>query len=291
MQTLPKAFQQFIVSIPLANIVPQSTAIREKDKGVTYRQIAASVREIGLIEPLVVFPRSAKEYLLLDGHLRLEILKEDGVKEARCLLATDDEAYTYNRRVNSIPPIAQHLMLLEALRNGLTEERIAASLNVDIGVIRRKRDMLNGICAEAVELLRDYKLNANVFYAMKKMKSLRQVEVAEHMIANSAFSLSFVKALLYGTKPELLIDRPKTRDGKTSSDAASNRFSQESDSLLRDLKGLEDSFGKDALTLTVCQRYIEQLVKNTKVSRYLERRHAESLGALQLWLEKRQLSA
>jgi len=290
MNKLPKAFQQFIVPIPVANIITQSTPVRERDKGITYRQIAASIREIGLIEPLVVFPRSANEYLLLDGHLRLEILKEDGVKEVRCLLATDDEAYTYNRRVNSIPPIAQHLMLLEALRNGLTEERIATSLNVDIAVIRRKRDMLHGICDEAVELLRDYKLNANVFSVMKKMKSLRQVEVAEHMIANSAFSLTFVRALLYGTKPEFLIDRPKTRDGKASADAASNRFSQESDTLLRDLKGLEDSFGRDALTLTICQRYVEGLLKNTKVIRYLERRHTESLGALQLWLEKRNLS-
>ena len=110
------------------------------------------------------------------------------------------------------------------------------------------------------------------------------------MIANSAFSLTFVRALLYGTKPEFLIDRPKTRDGKASADAASNRFSQESDTLLRDLKGLEDSFGRDALTLTICQRYVEGLLKNTKVIRYLERRHTESLGALQLWLEKRNLS-
>ncbi len=68
MQALPKAFQQFIISIPLDHIVPQVAAIREKDKGITFRQIAASIREIGLIEPLVVFPRSAKEYLLLDGH-------------------------------------------------------------------------------------------------------------------------------------------------------------------------------------------------------------------------------
>jgi hypothetical protein len=182
-------------------------------------------------------------------------------------------------------------MLLEALRNGLTEERIAASLNVDISVIRRKRDMLHGICPEAVELLRDFKLNANIFQLMRKMKPLRQIEVADHMISNSAFSLSFVKALLYGTKPELLIDRPKTRDGKASSDAAANRFSIESDTLLTDLKGLEDSFGKDAVTLTVCQRYVEQLLKNVRVVRYLERRHAESLGALKLWLEKRLLSA
>jgi len=127
MPQLPKAFQQFLVSLPTADIVPQAPALGERRKSTFARQIAASIKEIGLIEPLVVYPRAAHEYLLLDGHVRLEILKEMGATEVRCLLATDDEAYTYNRRVNAIPPVAQHLMLLEALRNGLTEERVAGS--------------------------------------------------------------------------------------------------------------------------------------------------------------------
>ena len=290
MNSLPKAFQNFIVSIPLAHIIPQSSISPEIRAGVAFRQIAASVREIGLIEPLAVFQRLENEYLLLDGHIRLDVLKDRGATEAKCILATDDESYTYNRRVNSIPPIAQHLMLLEALQNGLTEERIAKSLDVDISVIRRKRDMLNGICSEVVTMLKDFKLNANVFSVMKKMKPLRQIEVAEHMIANSAFSLTFVQALLYGTKPEMLLVKPRIRPVKASAEAASNHFSEESDSLLKDLRGLEDSFGKDALTLTICQRYVERLLKNPKVLRYLERRHDRSLGALQLWLEKRQLT-
>ena len=290
MPQLPKAFQQFLVSLPTADIVPQAPALGERRKSTFARQIAASIKEIGLIEPLVVYPRAAHEYLLLDGHVRLEILKEMGATEVRCLLATDDEAYTYNRRVNAIPPVAQHLMLLEALRNGLTEERIAASLEVDISVIRRKRDMLNGICAEAVELLRDRKLNVNVFALMRKMKPLRQVEVAEHMIANSTFSFMFVKALLYATKSEFLIDNARRRNAQPGVDAGSTRLSQESDSLLKDLKNLENSYGKDALALTVCRRYIERLLSNPKVYRYLERKHAESLGALQLWIESKQLS-
>lgn len=289
MVTLPKAFQQYLVSLPLSQISPQVEVTKEMRSSAAFHQIQASVKEIGLIEPLAVFPRPGQSYLLLDGHMRHQVLKENGIKEAKCLLATDDEAYTYNRRVNTIPPIAQHLMLLEALRNGLTEERIAKSLDVDISVIRRKRDMLNGICDEAVELLRDYKLNANVFSVMRKMKPMRQVEVAEHMIANSAFSLMFVKALLYGTRAEALVDMPKHREPKPANDATANRLAQEGDDLLQNLKSLEDSFGKDALTLTVCQRYVERLLKNAKVLRYLERKHKESLGALQLWLEKRQL--
>jgi hypothetical protein len=45
--------------------------------------------------------------------------------------------------------MAQHFMLLRVLENGLSEERVAAALNVDIGSVRRKRDMLNGICPKA----------------------------------------------------------------------------------------------------------------------------------------------
>jgi hypothetical protein len=46
-----------------------------------------------LVEPPVVYadPRRPGTYLLLDGHLRVEALKERGESEVFCLLATDDE--------------------------------------------------------------------------------------------------------------------------------------------------------------------------------------------------------
>ena len=106
------AFEKQIVVLPLNIIVPQRTITNAQRECDFYRQITASLRHIGLIEPLVVYPRAPGEYLLLDGHVRLEILKSLGVTEAKCLLSTDDEAYTYNRHVNQIPPIAQHFMLL-----------------------------------------------------------------------------------------------------------------------------------------------------------------------------------
>jgi ParB-like chromosome segregation protein Spo0J len=51
-------------------------------KGRKYATIVASIKEIGLVEPPVVYPAkgngSAKKYILLDGHLRLEALKDLG---------------------------------------------------------------------------------------------------------------------------------------------------------------------------------------------------------------------
>jgi ParB-like chromosome segregation protein Spo0J len=55
---------------------------------------------MGLIEPPVVFPQNDKAFLLLDGRLRLAIMKELGATEAKSLLANDEDGHTYNKRVN-----------------------------------------------------------------------------------------------------------------------------------------------------------------------------------------------
>lgn len=65
-------------------------------------------------------------------------LRDRGVTEVACLISTDDEAFTYNNRVNSIAIIQEHKMILKAIENGVSEERIAKSLNVDVASIRRR---------------------------------------------------------------------------------------------------------------------------------------------------------
>lgn len=115
------AFGQNEVVLPVAKIVLQKTMQPSFRRGQIYRQIAASLEQVGLIEPVVVFPRDTDDYLLLDGHARIDILKEHGVTEVRAIFASDDEAYTYNKRVNHAPPVAQHFMILKALESGVSE--------------------------------------------------------------------------------------------------------------------------------------------------------------------------
>jgi len=100
--------------LPLRQLKPGMRATQK------YQQILASVREVGIIEPIIVFPqdRKAEMYILLDGHLRLEVLKELGQTSARCLISTDDEAYTYNKRVSKLATVQEHVMVLNAIRDG-----------------------------------------------------------------------------------------------------------------------------------------------------------------------------
>ena len=111
-----------------------------------YAQIAASIREVGIVEPPVVARDRSEpgKYLLLDGHLRIEVLKDMGETEVTCLISTDDEAFTYNKRVNRLAMIQEHRMILKAVERGVPEERIAKALNVDVPSIVRKRRLLDG---------------------------------------------------------------------------------------------------------------------------------------------------
>jgi hypothetical protein len=81
---------------------------------------------------------------LLDGHLRLEALKELGIAEVECLLANDDETYTYNKRVNRLPPIQEHRMIARAMDRGVSGRHCRCALNLQVspccGVSAARRD-------------------------------------------------------------------------------------------------------------------------------------------------------
>ena len=280
------AFEKHVVMLPVGTIVPQKEITPGHRQGEFYRQLAASLKHVGLIEPLVVYPRSPGEYLLLEGHLRLEILKQAGVTEVKCLLSTDDEAYTYNKHVNHIPAIAQHFMLLEALKNGLTEERIAVALDVSLESIRIRRDMLNGICPEVVQILVHRHISPKIFAILRKMKAVRQIEAAEHMVASGTYTVPFAKALLTVTKSELLNVPVSSRRLQATSTAAQSMLQEENESLLKDLKAVEESYGSDILTLTVSCGYINRLLQNPKIERYLTRHQPDTLQALQKLLSE-----
>jgi ParB-like chromosome segregation protein Spo0J len=277
--SVKRAFQPDITSIKTTDITPIKTMTVAYRKTATYRRIAASMAHVGLIEPLIVFPTSEGKYLLLDGHTRLDILITTGTPVANCLLATDNESYTYNKRVNYIPPIAQHHMILRALAH-VSEERIASALNVAVTTIREKRDLLKGISSEAAEILRNERVSAEAFCALRKMKAVRQIDVARLMMSAKKFSGRFARALLDGTREELLVPAPTTRSRKVTQEQQS-MMEQETDDLLKHADSIKANYGNDVLNLTAASKYIERILANARVHRYLAKHHKDTLAALE----------
>lgn len=273
-----QAFQPEIVPINITEITPIKTIPAAYRKTDTYQRIAASMAHVGLIEPMIVFPTTGGNYVLLDGHTRLDILTATGVPTANCLLATDNDSYTYNRRVNYIPPIAQHLMILRALKH-VSEERIASALNVTVASIRERRDLLKGICPEAADILRNERVGTQAFCALRRMKPVRQIDVARLMVSAKKFSGRFARALLNGTREELLLPAPTARSLNITPDQQS-MMEQETDDLLKHVDSIKANYGDDVLTLTVACKYVEGLLANTRVCRYLAKHHEDTLAAL-----------
>src|SRR5471032_2032448 len=95
----PLGFVPEPLSLPLSSILPSKKRPEGLLTSRKFRQIFASIEDVGLIEPLSVGkPDKNKQYILLDGHSRLETLKQLGFETAPCLEALDDESYTYNNR-------------------------------------------------------------------------------------------------------------------------------------------------------------------------------------------------
>ncbi len=81
--TVRAAFDLDGVILPLTSIHPIRQVKQTDHAFGKYRAVLSSIREVGLIEPLMVHPqRGAKgSYLLLDGHMRLKALHELGRSE------------------------------------------------------------------------------------------------------------------------------------------------------------------------------------------------------------------
>ena len=271
------AFEQDVVTLPVEKLLPTKALPKASTKGVKYSRIAASISEVGIIEPLSVAKQKGGSYLLLDGHVRLAALREQGVSEAPCIIAHDDESFTYNKRVNRLAVIQEHYMIVRALERGVSEEKLARALNVDIKVIRNRRHLLRGISQDVAELLKDKPVGHVAFQKLRKMKAIRQLEVAELMVSANNFTSSYAKALLATTKPEDLHNPDEQRKATGLSTEQMERLEREMAELSTDYKELEMSYGDDMLVLVVASGFLDRLLGKPEIERFLATRHPEFL--------------
>lgn len=268
--------------IALADIEPLrevTAAVRNSKK---FAQITASIREVGIIEPPVVvrLPGEGDRYRLLDGHLRLDILKDRGDVDVVCIVATDDEAITYNKRISRIAIVQEHKMILKAIEKGVSEERLARALNVNIASIRNRRRLLDGICDEVAKLLEERMVPIMTFQELRKLRPMRQIEVAETMIAMNRFSWPYAQSLVAATPQGQLVDEQrKAIRGLT--DEQIDHMEREAGNIDREFRMVEQSYGTDHLDLVLAMGYVCRLIENVRIVHHLAKCHPELLAEFQ----------
>lgn len=283
MTPIKPAFLMDPITLSLDKLLPSRRLLPELKATTRYKVIAASVREVGIIEPLVVYPQSGKsgQHLLLDGHVRVEILRELGKPTVTCLVATDDENLTFNDGVSRLSPIQEIRMIQRAIADGVSEERIAKALNVTIKTIRDSRSQLADISPDAIELLKDKPIADMALRVFKQVKAYRQVEMAELMATSGTYTHSYAKLLLASTSRDQLVhaDKPDRRPEQVA------QLETEMRTMEREFVAIEETYSQDMLNLQLARGYLKTLLGNARVAKYVAGKHGELMEQLQKVVE------
>lgn len=248
-----------------------------------WQEILASISEEGLVELPVVtrMPEKPGYYLLVDGHVRIEALRELGINEVDCLVTGSDDTYTYNTMVNRISAVQDHKMILKVLDSGVPAERLARALGRSTDTIRRRARLMDGVCEDAVHLLSDTPCSGSAIAVLKRMKPLRQIEAVELMVAGQNFSVPFAQALLAATPPDMLVTAGEKGARRKETAAALARVERELTKLQLKASTLSDSYGRDVVDLTLLKAHLTHLLANTAVVKWLARNRPEYLREFQ----------
>lgn len=257
--------------------------IKDESQITRYATIVSSIKTTGLIEPLMIFPVKGNEgmYLIVDGHLRYTALKELGHGEALCLIATDDEAFTYNARINRVTPIQEHRMIMKAVNSGVAPEKIAEALNMQLRDVKAIMNLLNGIHPEAADLLKDKPISPHAIWAMRRVTDQRQIEMAELMCSMNNFTRTYAEALVVGTHKSQLLkpDEPKVKKGLTADEIA--RMESEMETIEDEFRAVEQTYGENVLNFTVTKTFVKKILENARVLKFLSSRYPELLAEFQ----------
>jgi hypothetical protein len=272
------SFEPTVIDIALDRLLPLRPMTTRITASRKYARIVSSIGQIGIIEPLVVTKADGDgRHMLLDGHLRLHALQADGAARAPCIVSDDDEAFTYNKRVNRLATVQEHYMITRAIERGVPSAMIAAALGMDEKSLGRRRSLLDGISLEAVEILKDKQVSTAVFDVLRRLRPHKQFAAAEMMASMNNFTASYARAILAATPQDHLAnpDKPKKLAGVTPEQMA--RMERELESLNTAFRAREATFGDDVLQLVLSAKYVERLIANGNVAGYLAERHPEIL--------------
>jgi hypothetical protein len=275
-------FQNDAVVFKLDSLMHTKTLPSNFKLSTKYLQIKSSLLEVGLVEPVIVFIDSEKNHVkIIDGHLRVEALKDLGESKVKCLISSVYDTFTPNSRVNRITIIQEQRMIKEALNSGIQIEKLSLALNISIDAIRGKIRVLNGISPEVIHAFSNHHVPKTTFYVLKQMKPMRQIECSKLMINVENFSRNFALSLLHNTPSNLLV----TGTGHLETDNAGrrkmlDRLEREMAQVHVDTQKLKDTYGVNMLRLVIVKSHITSLLDNPKILQWLLRNKPDLLTEL-----------
>ena len=256
------------IDIPIVKLIPRN---ERKVAKKYYQRIEASLRAVGLIDPLIVYPQG-ENYEILDGCLRYQILLEMGVESVPCLIGSEREGFTGNRMVNQLSASQEMRMLRKSLEE-LDEKTIANALGIARITHRLNAHLLKKLHESVAKAFEANKVSLQVAKELAHVKPERQAEILKLMESCNDFSITFAKGLVLKTPISKRAKLNGTRTPWTQAD-------EKKQDLLKRLKtaeqqqdfysGLYRQYTTNLLKLVI---YVRSLLANPRVKEYLLAHH------------------
>ena len=160
-------------------------------------------------------------------------------------------------------------MIVKAVNHGVSLERVAAALNIPVRIVQAFMNLLARIHPDVAELLKDKNISPSTIKLLRHVNGVRQIAIAELMVASENYTNSYVEALILGTPPDQLTKKVETKKRKGFSREGIARLEDEMATLERDFKAVEAGYGQNVLHLTLAGTCLRSLLGNPMVVRFL----------------------
>ena len=194
--------EESVTTLRLSEIEPNKNQPRKSFDSDALKQLADSIVEHGVIQPLLVRSLPSGNYVIIAGERRWRASKMAGLSEIPVVIRDDisDEraaqiAMIENLQRENLNPIEEALGYKEIIdKHGLTQDKLARALGKARSSIANSLGLLtmpNGV----QELLRQGLLSAGHCKALKKVKDDALMTELAHKAANGELSVRQVEQI------------------------------------------------------------------------------------------------
>lgn len=158
--------------------------------------------------------------------------------------------------------------------------------------VAASQQLAGGICLEVLDLLQDCSVPPKIFGLLRKVVPSRQVEIGQLMIALAKVKFNFAKTLIALTPQSQLLDPSCPRKQFAGITAAQLAVMENGlADLSQEFRSTAECLGSWGLELVAAQGYLNRLLENVRVVRYLARSFPEILSEFQRMTEPDRPSA
>ena len=190
-----------IETLPLREIEPDPDQPRKTFDDETLGELAASIAEHGLLQPIAVRPHGLDTYLIVAGERRWRACRMAGLNEVPVIIkdVTDEQAMELalveNLQREDLDPVEEAAGIRELMtRCGLTQEQAAQKLGKSRSALANSLRLLN-LPDSVLELLKGGFINIGHAKVILSLPTAELQEQAAQIVADNQLNVRQTEAL------------------------------------------------------------------------------------------------